>query len=123
MTMDMDMDMDRLHGDRGAPGHRGAWGWDGAYGEEQASPVTEEFPDPLPRNPNVVVPLAATEPFQAALRTVEFVLTELCTPFQTWVIVWPTGFTQLTVQPFTAAVPAWTVISPWNPPPHALMLR
>ena len=44
-------------------------------------------------------------------------------PFHTWVMVWPLGNVQLTVQPLSGAVPVFvTVTEPWKPPPQLLLV-
>src|SRR4051794_36607334 len=84
------------------------------YGLVQVTVGTELVPFAVPRNPKVVLAPAARLPFQLAFFTVTFDPLADSVPFHTWLSVWPLAYVHVTVQPVTAAAPAFTTTSPWN---------
>jgi hypothetical protein len=73
--------------------------------------------------PKVVRAPAASDLFQAALRTVTAVPVGVTRPPHRLPMVWPAPDVHVTAQPGIAAGPAWTVTSPWKPPVHSPTTR
>ena len=71
--------------------------------------------------PNWVLPWAASDPFQVALRAVTAAPLVVSVVLQDWVMLWPLGSVQETVQLPIAELPAVTVTWAWKPPCHELV--
>jgi hypothetical protein len=72
-------------------------------------------------NPNVVDAPDARLLFQLNGFTVTDEPLTVSVPLHNWVMVWPLGSVQVTVQELIAAAPAFTVTSAWKPPGHQLI--
>ena len=66
-----------------------------------------EVPEPM--KPTWAVAPAASEPFQLTFLAVATPPLIVTVPFQLWLIAWPLGTGQVTVQPLMAVAPAFTV--------------
>jgi hypothetical protein len=77
-------------------------------------------PDPM--KPTVVEPPAGSCLFQSAGSSITALPIAECLPLQVWVMVWLPWKLKCTIQ-FESAVVARTATSPWNPPPHELVVE
>lgn len=105
-------------GDDEAPDPAGA----GRLGrsQEQVSVGTDAL-SPFAMKPNCVLAWAASDPFQATLRAVTVEPLVVSVVLHDWVMLWPLGSVQPTVQPEMALLPAVTVTWAWKPPCHELL--
>lgn len=79
---------------------------------------------PLARKPHVVWAAGFRAPFQLAFRAVTVVPLGVRSAPQAWVIRWPSGRVNRTIQPPIGAVPVLvTLTSPWKPPGHCPTVR